>query len=588
MSSLSRSAGNAAISRHLATLARNPGGPSADDPAPAAPAPALSEQIDVEFDRFRPWLFKAMGPLTQATIAQSLYGGDGTEPLQTEQVLRFTFGSVVPRLEDRWVVVPHLLVEPYRTQYIDAMAARRAELDEELDQDVEEIEAQLDRPWFQKAEAGQRVVDIFRRWSLEPFPGPQPPGTGTPRWGYLDRLISRLRRATREIGVIADQWTSLYDMVFNRLDVADELRRIQDQHALSHVGMKPEPEMDVFGTGPEDLAGMFWEDVKSGEVASRIGNYFVGMLEAGVGLVEGVALLINDPMRALEGIGKLPETLSLVWKHRDRLWSEFVNAEPDEQARMIGRLFGEAELMIATVGAGGGAGAAPRLATAEAVQLGRGGAAAGALGGGGAITIDLGRLGEATRLTALMAETTKAGGAADKQAERLDDPKGEEVFDELAKELDLPPADKPGAAGLDPVQAERLLKEARAFDTGESLSGNYRLNFKRLHPEFPGGREWQVHHSIPQKFRKLLADAGIQVDNPAYLRGVRTTPGETSNVHAKITAAWEAWHKKLVSATGREPTAAEVIEHAKEIDWRFGGNYWEAEKAAGLPVPTAP
>jgi hypothetical protein len=152
----------------------------------------------------------------------------------------------------------------------------------------------------------------------------------------------------------------------------------------------------------------------------------------------------------------------------------------------------------------------------------------------------------------------------------------------------LPPAGKSSATGLDSAQAERLLKEAHTLDTAESVSGNYRLNFKRLHPDFPGGKEWQVHHSIPQKFRKLLLDAGIDVDNPAFLRGVRTTPGQTSNVHAKITAAWETWHKRLVATTGREPTAAEVIEHAREIDWRFGGNYWEAEKAAGLPVPTAP
>jgi hypothetical protein len=584
LSRLSHFAGNAAVSRQIATLSRNPG----NEPAGAAAA-GPTVPVEVEFDRFRPWLFKAIGPLTEETLAQALYGGAAIEPFESEQVVRFS-GGVIPRLEGRWVAVPHRLVEPYRTQYLEAMEARRAELDEDLDRDVADIESQLDRPWYEKAEAGQRVVDIFLRWSLEPFPGPQSPDEKTPGWSYLDRLLSRLRRETREIGVIADQWTSLYDMVFNRLDVADELRRIQDEHAPGHVGSKAEPEMDVFGTGNEDLMGMFWEDVKSGEVASRIGNYFLGMLDAGVGLVEGVALLLTDPMRALEGIGKLPETLSLVWKHRDRLWAEFVNADSDEQARMIGRLFGEAEILIATVGAGGGgsaARAAPEAAVAaEAIQVGRGGAAA-LVGGGEALTIDLGLAGgEAARLTSLMAATTEAGGAAEEKAKQFTEP--EESFGGVSKELDLPPGGEPRPPGLDAAQTERLLAEARALDTAESVSSNYRLSFKRLHPDFPGGKEWQVHHAIPQKFRKLLSDAGIQVDSPAFLRGVRTTPGDTSNVHAKITSAWEAWHRELRAAAGREPTAAEVIEHAKQIDWRFGGNYWEAEKAAGLPVPTAP
>jgi hypothetical protein len=38
-----------------------------------------------------------------------------------------------------------------------------------------------------------------------------------------------------------------------------------------------------------------------------------------------------------------------------------------------------------------------------------------------------------------------------------------------------------------------------------------------------------------QKFRQILRKAGIDLDNPSFLRGMRTTPGEFSNVHAKLT-----------------------------------------------------
>lgn len=164
-------------------------------------------------------------------------------------------------------------------------------------------------------------------------------------------------------------------------------------------------------------------------------------------------------------------------------------------------------------------------------------------------------------------------------------PKGEEVWEELEKEL---PSKKSGKSkGLTPAQEQKILEEAKAVDTVESVSGNYRLNFKKLHPDFPGGKQWQVHHSIPQKFRQILKDAGIDVNNSKFLRGARTTAGELKNVHAKITTHWENWHSAFKKQYGREPNAIEIIEKAKEVDFRFGHVYWEAEKAAGIPVPVS-
>ncbi|MEH1867450.1 MAG: DUF4157 domain-containing protein [Nostoc sp.] len=164
--------------------------------------------------------------------------------------------------------------------------------------------------------------------------------------------------------------------------------------------------------------------------------------------------------------------------------------------------------------------------------------------------------------------------------------KGEEIWGELSEELKFSTSTTSSPKGLTPQQTKQVLAEAKAIDTAESVAGNYRGKFSNLHPDFPGGKEWQVHHSIPQKFRETLRKAKINVDGPAFLRGVRTTPGELSNVHAKITTHWQNWHADFVKSFGRQPTAAEIIEKAKEVDWRFGHLYWEVEKAAGIPVPT--
>jgi hypothetical protein len=57
-------------------------------------------------------------------------------------------------------------------------------------------------------------------------------------------------------------------------------------------------------------------------------------------------------------------------------------------------------------------------------------------------------------------------------------------------------------------------------------------------------------------------------------------------VHARITDYWQTWSRNFVTTQTRAPTAAEILEQARNADWKFGGVYWEAEKAAGIPVPT--
>ena len=567
------------------------------------------EEVTIHFDPKRPWLYSVTGNTDEMAITAELYGEGISVPLEKRKGV--SFDGFVPRVEDRYVVIPWLLRPYYVDVFNQAFEWRKTELDIEVKSDATEIKGLISKHIdlmriYPIPPVEERVIAKMRHWADEPFPYRiTDVSQNRPSGRYLDQLLLHLSDAYVEEGLFVDTWTNYHSLILNHFRRADEVRAIQDQHARVFADERALPEAPGF-------FDILWEDVKSGAVASRIKNYLIGMGQAAKGLLEGLHTLFTDPGKVIEAIGNLPQTLKALWQNKEDLWNQFLSASPDEQARMIGRLFGEAEILIATAGSGGtgrAATAAPGLATAEeVVAVSRGGAAAAAMTSGGTLTVDLGKLGgEAGRFTSLMAMAAEGAVGGKEKAEGFSSqentkpqtetsvgkeptenpPKGEEVWEELAKEEGLTKKGPP-QKGLTPTQTEALLNEAKAFDTPESVSGNYRVSFKKLHSDFPGGKEWQVHHSIPQKFRATLKDAGVNVDHPHFLRGVRTTPGEFSNVHAKITAFWENWHAKFVKSFGRQPTAAEIIENAKEVDWRFGHVYWEAEKAAGIPVPTAP
>ncbi|TVP46734.1 MAG: DUF4157 domain-containing protein [Gemmatimonadales bacterium] len=134
---------------------------------------------------------------------------------------------------------------------------------------------------------------------------------------------------------------------------------------------------------PDDISfwGVFWEGVKSGEVRDQIFAYFQGMGDAGLALADSIWLLLTDPEGFVEGIARLPEAARLFWENREQLWNRFLTASPTDQARMIGRLVGEAEIFLLTYRAGASrpappGGTAPATALAAEVQISGRGAAA--------------------------------------------------------------------------------------------------------------------------------------------------------------------------------------------------------------------
>ncbi len=188
---------------------------------------------------------------------------------------------------------------------------------------------------------------IFRKWGEEKFteyPWAYPNGGD-----YLDRLFLKLSNKTKILsGILTDEWTNYYSILFNHFDPFNQIAAIRDRTSAVFRGDSGIPELS--------FASMFWEDVKSGRVRDRIfagGRGIAKGVWSGLeGTVKFVYTVITDPGQAWEDVKKMPGAVKSLWEHRSELWDQFVNASPEEQAEMIGKLFGEIEFAIASGGAG--------------------------------------------------------------------------------------------------------------------------------------------------------------------------------------------------------------------------------------------
>jgi hypothetical protein len=194
------------------------------------------------------------------------------------------------------------------------------------------------------------IVEIFRKWGDQKFteyPWAYPEGGD-----YLDRLFLKLSSKTKILsGVFTDEWTNYYSLLFNHFDSDDEIAAIRDRTSKvfrADAGIKE-----------LSFASMFWEDVKSGKVRDRIFAYGRGVAKgvyaAGKGTVHFVKTAVTDPKQAWEDIKNVPGAVKTLWEHRSELWDKFANASPEEQAEMIGELFGQVEFAIGSAAAGGAA-----------------------------------------------------------------------------------------------------------------------------------------------------------------------------------------------------------------------------------------
>ncbi len=507
---------------------------SAGAPEPANSATAA---INFEFDPARPWFIPVPNGTDPAVVKEFAYGDQGGEV----QLVLFPAGFFKTQLG--YIIRPEKLRPARRAQYEAMISMRKTLLDLELDSDIAAIKEILDMPDMVRHAFEEKVISKLWRWALEPFRS-RPPRSIREMYcsQYLDSLLLKLGMASKDVGWIASSWTSYYDMLFNRLDRSDEVENIRDTYSRDFVGEKPMHETKVFGIGKDDFFGMFWEDVKSGAVADRIGNYFSGMLDTGKGLLEGVYTLITDPKKALEGIANLPHNIRVMWRNRDKIWNDFVNAPPDKQARMIGRIFGEAEIIIATVEAGGGpraASATPELAVAEEV-VPMGGNAAALAGGGAAIPLDLGKLGtEATRSLAVMATATEGGSGTAQKSEELTE-----------REEAAPSGSKSGKGSkIEPYEKEleRIPESPEAVKAREKLARDFADHSLPEGSEVRARRTQRTEAGRAQEVATGL-DAELDITLPD---GTRFSPDGVKYVgrnkyvfleHKEVLTIWEKSH----------------------------------------------
>ena len=226
--------------------------------------------------------------------------------------------------------------------------ARKRQLDVQLEQDFQIIVAKLNESHYSAADEGE-VLDILRRWGEEKVTA-QPeryPSGGD----YLEQLFRRLRGKTKDVGIVTDQVSNYYSTMFNHFDRVDELKAIRDTYAPSYRRDS--------GFGEMGLGSFFWEEVKSGAIRDQIFAYFKGVGKgawAGLkGTVKFAKTLATDPGKAWQQVKSMPGAVKALWKNRGALWDQFVNASPEEQAEIIGKLVGEIEYSLASAGAGGAA-----------------------------------------------------------------------------------------------------------------------------------------------------------------------------------------------------------------------------------------
>jgi hypothetical protein len=310
--------------------------------------------VKAHFDNKYPWLVSVENAPSEEAIISELYGEGISVPLNKKKVFTISEG-LVPRLEIRYVVIPEMLVPFYRAEFDRAMTFRKIELDSELEEDFIEIKYSLKSDEFgnllTQIPIEQKVIDILWRWAKEPFlnywAGEDLQRVKESK--YLDELFLKLFLETIDVGIITTQYSSLYDLIFNHFYKVDEVKTIRDTYSKRYRGNNGIKEMS-FGS-------FFWEEVKEGKIRDQIFAYGKGLAKGARSAIEGTFefahTLITDPAKAWENIKNIPTAIKNLWKNRSELWQSFVNASPEKQAEMIGKLFGEVVAGIATSAVGG-------------------------------------------------------------------------------------------------------------------------------------------------------------------------------------------------------------------------------------------
>jgi len=226
--------------------------------------------------------------------------------------------------------------------------ARKRQLDVQLEQDFQIVVAKLKESHYSPGDE-ERILTILRRWGEEKLTTQlhRYPDGGD----YLEQLFARLRRKPTDVGVVTEQVSDYYSLMFNHFDRVDDLIAIRDKYAPNY--------RHDSGSAEFSLGSFFWEEVNSGTVRDQIFAYFQGVGKGAWSGLKGTLTfgrtLVTEPGKALEQIKGIPARVKALWKNRGALWDQFVSTSPEEQAEIIGKLAGEIEFSLASAAAGGAA-----------------------------------------------------------------------------------------------------------------------------------------------------------------------------------------------------------------------------------------
>lgn len=194
-----------------------------------------------------------------------------------------------------------------------------------------------------------QVISILRRWGEEKL-------TTNPSFyknggDYLDKLFRKLSGKAKDVGTLTTQLSNYYSLIFNHFNRVKEVEEIRDKYSRLYRKDRGFKEMS-FGS-------FFWDEVKEGRIRDQIFAFGKGLAKGAWAGLKGVGefayTLATDPGKAWEDFKNIPGALKTMWEKRGELWKQFANASPEEQAEMIGKLFGQIEFAIASGAAGGAA-----------------------------------------------------------------------------------------------------------------------------------------------------------------------------------------------------------------------------------------
>ena len=155
-------------------------------------------------------------------------------------------------------------------------------------------------------------------------------------------------------------WGGIFDEEFTPLITALK-RELEGGNGRRFMGLmnKAKSERIQNYEDPEEVtfSGVLWDDVKTGAAADRIvafGKGFGGAaLDTAKGIGKAVKMLATDPVGFGEAIAKgaanLPGNVVEFFKSAPERWRDVEKMSPEEQARAIGRITFEAEMLITDV-----------------------------------------------------------------------------------------------------------------------------------------------------------------------------------------------------------------------------------------------